>query len=115
MRHGAVLASRSVMALHALVCSLLLSGALPAPFPPPAATSLDEGLKFSTGTIVSVDVTARTAVLKTAAGPATFDLKQVTVIGPDKQPRTLSDLAVGQHVSIYFHIGNGAVAQEIDF
>lgn len=103
------------MVLPSLVCSFLLAAAPGAPFPPPSTTPVDDGLKFSLGTIVSVDVTARTAVLKTAAGPATFDLKQVRVIGPDKQPRTVNDLAVGQHVSVYFHIGNGAVAQEIDF
>lgn len=100
--------------MHSLVCGFLLVGSLGAAFPAPLATSVDDNLKFSSGAIVSVDATSRTAVVKTAAGPVTFDLKQAKVMGADKQPRKLEDLTVGQQVNVYFHISNGAVVQEID-
>jgi hypothetical protein len=101
--------------MHSLLCALLLAAAPGVPFPPPLATPLDENLKFSGGTIVSIDAPSHTMLVKTTAGPVRFDVQQAKVVGPDKQPRTIQDLAVAQQVSIYFHLANGAVVQEIDF
>ena len=101
--------------MHTLICNLLLIATLgAAPFPAPSASPMEEDLKFSTGQVVSVDVTASKAVIKTPAGPVTFDLSQAKLIGADKKPITLTALPAGQQVSIYFHIGHGAVAVEVD-
>ena len=93
----------------------LLSAALATTsFTPPVNAVVDENMKFATGPVLSLDLSGQKMVVKCAAGPVTFDIRQARVFGPDKTARVAANLATGQDVNIYYHVSNGAIVDEID-
>lgn len=102
--------------MHLLICKLLLTTALTAgpAFPLPLAIGFDDAMKFSTGTLASVDPRAATAVVTTQAGPLTVILTGGKLLASNGRPLALIDLRPGQRVNVYFHISDGAVVDELD-
>ena len=96
-----------------LLTSLVITAATTS-FTVPTAVTVDENLKFSAGTLASLEASNSSAVVTTAAGPVKFLLKDARIFGGDQKPVAFKDLAVGQKVNVYFNVADGAQVRELD-
>ena len=102
-----------------MMSSVLLLGllfAVPAKFPAPDPVSIpiDANLKFASGTVEWFDDAHHVMVVKCPAGPVTFHIDRLAIMGPDRKPRTLADVRSGMKVQVWYHIDRGANAAELE-
>ncbi len=96
--------------------SLLISAAL-YPFPAPTVGPVTDETRFAWGVVSSVDAKKATFVLNTTTGPLTItvDAKDTKLVGIDGKPTTLaSSVRQGTSARVYYFIGKGASATEVD-
>ena len=101
------------LAVAALLSGAAASGAYPAP--DPVTIPVDANLKFASGTVESIDEARHLLVMKCPAGLVTFHIDRLAIIGPDRRPRPLGDVRLGQKISVWYHVDDGAIALELDF
>jgi hypothetical protein len=100
--------------MNALALALALALAAP-PFPPPRLAPVTDRLKCDTGQVLSVDTARAELRVTTPAGLVTFKAgTDVQVLDREGKPvGSVSRLAVGQAVRVYYVVEDGAKALEV--
>jgi hypothetical protein len=100
--------------MNALALALALSLAAP-PFPPPRLAPVSDRMKCDTGAVLSVDTARSELRVTTPAGLVTFRAGvDVQVLDRNGTPLgSVSKLAAGQAVRVYYVVEQGARALEI--
>jgi hypothetical protein len=104
----------AALALSAPDSSLPFGGKLP--FPAPRVTQVTEKTKCDFGKVLSIEVKSSILRATTPAGIITYHAgPEVQVFGKDGKPLgSISKLAVGQSVRVYYVVGDGARVSEVD-
>jgi hypothetical protein len=86
------------------------------PFPAPRAVAVNDKTRCDYGTVLSIEATRGILRATTAAGVITYRAgPEVQVFAKDgKLQGSVSALAAGQKVRVYYVVNDGAWAQEVD-
>ena len=63
--------------------------------------------KTMTGDVISVDIDAKTVILKAKKGDVTFTVDDKTRIMMGRQHKTLADLKAGKKCRVNYHVADG--------
>ena len=74
-----------------------------------------ESLKCDRATVVQVMTATSELVGMTAAGPVTYKIAAAQLLGADGRPLgSPTSLKPGQKTRVYYTLGDGAIASEVD-
>lgn len=95
---------------------LALGAALSAmPFPAPRLAPFSQAMKCDRATVTQVLPATSELVGATAAGPVTYKIGSAQLVSADGRPMGApTSLKPGQKVRIYYAVGDGAIASEVD-
>ena len=94
---------------------LVLGAALASPpFPAPKLAPASENLKCDRATVVQVMAATSELIGMTAAGSVTYKIAGAQVLGPEGRPLGAGGLKPRQKIRVYYTLGDGAIASEVD-
>jgi hypothetical protein len=98
------------------IATLVLGASLSAmPFPAPRLAPPSQALKCDRATVVQVMAGTSELVGITAAGPVTYKIGSAQLVSPNGRPMgTPTGLKPGQKIRVYYTVGDGAIASEVD-